>query len=271
MQDLAGNFRLMIVKRSFGPFQKPTKNIIMNKKFHHTLSALAATALLAAPAIFTACNDDESTRGNIYDAIVTVFPAEKGVHYIVNDSVYVTPSNITRPIYGNREVRALTRFVVPATSAGLTNGQEVEVLAIDSILTKPSTQWTETVDKELGNDPIAIAGDWLTVAEDGYLTLHFFVRNSYAGAPHSLHLLKGRDPEKPYELELRHTANGSATGSYVGGYVAFDIKGILPAGTDKSVNLTVRYRDFNDREASVTIPCHGLGKRHYYYTDATKF
>lgn len=243
----------------------------MNKKFRHTLSALAATALLAAPTFFTACNDDdESTHGNIYDAVVTVIPGGKGVWFAVNDTLVVTPSNVTKPIYGNREVRALTRFAVPKSSAGLTDGQEVEVLAIDSILTKPATKWTETVDKELGNDPVAIGNDWLTVAEDGYLTLHIYVRTNQASAPHYLHLLKGRDPKKPYELELRHTANGSSGSMSVGGYVAFDIKDILPTGTDKTVNLTVRYRDFNGSDASVTIPCRGLSKRHIY-TGATKF
>lgn len=243
----------------------------MNKKLHHTLSALAAAVLLALPTFFTACNDDDdSVRGRVYDAIVTVLPGENGVWFAVNDSVVVTPSNITKPIYGNREVRALTRFMVPSSSAGLTDGQAVEVLAIDSILTKPATQWTETVDKELGNDPVAIGKDWLTVAEDGYLTLHIYVRTNQASAPHYLHLLKGRDPQKPYELELRHTANGSLGSMSVGGYVAFDIKDILPIGIDKTVNLTVRYRDFNGSDASVTIPCCGLSKRHIY-TSATEF
>lgn len=243
----------------------------MNKKLHHTLSALAAAVLLALPTFFTACNDDDdSVRGRVYDAIVTVLPGENGVWFAVNDSVVVTPSNITKPIYGNREVRALTRFMVPSSSAGLTDGQAVEVLAIDSILTKPATQWTETVDKELGNDPVAIGKDWLTVAEDGYLTLHIYVRTNQASAPHYLHLLKGRDPQKPYELELRHTANGSLGSISVGGYVAFDIKDILPIGIDKTVNLTVRYRDFNGSDASVTIPCRGLSMRHIY-TSATEF
>lgn len=242
----------------------------MNKKFRHTLSALAATALLAAPTFFTACNDDDdSARRNIYDAVVTVIPSGNGVWFAVNDTLVVTPSNVTKPIYGNREVRALTRFVVPASSAGLANEQQVEVLAIDSILTKPATQWTEEVDKTLGNDPISIAGDWLTVAEDGYLTLHIYVRTNQTSAPHYIHLLKGRDPEKPYELELRHSANGNMSNINVSGYVAFDIKDILPVGTDKTVNLTVRYKNLDGRDASVTIPCRGLSKRHIY-TDATK-
>lgn len=230
--------------------------------------SLAAMMLLAVPACFTACsNDDDNNNGRIYDALVTILPGGGNVAFVVNDTVAVKPSNITKPLC-DHEVRALTRFYVPTTEGPLTNGQAVEVMALDTILTKPSTAWSEKVDRELGHDPINIEKDWFTVAEDGYLTLHFRVLSGSKKIPHSLHLLKGVNQENPYELEFRHTANGDTGSSYLGGYVAFDITDILPTGADKTVSITVRYRDLNGKDATLTLPCRGLSKRHLYMDDA---
>ncbi|MDO4210461.1 MAG: NigD-like C-terminal domain-containing protein [Bacteroidales bacterium] len=251
----------------------------MNKKIHRTLIAFAAALLMAIPVIFTACNDDDSddyTSAKVYNALVTVVSGDKANFLVVNDSLTVKPADVLGAIFKKPEVRALARFAVPGSNCGTTGGkddaaegvgkiannQEVYIVELDTIRTKPSTPWDETLDKQLGGAPIDINKTWMTVAEDGYLTLHYTIMIGTKGGTHSLHLLKGRDPKKPYELELRHTDRGDYGTRYTEGLVAFDIKDILPVGTDKKFNLTVRYKGFDGKEKTLDIPCCGLGKRH---------
>lgn len=245
----------------------------MTKNFKHYLTSFAAVVLLAVPVCFTSClDDDDVKRGKIYDAVVTVCPASDGVGLVVNDTLTIKASNLSSTLCGKKEVRALTRFMVPE-GANLVNGQAVEIIGIDTMRTKPATQWTEEVDKTLGKDPIGIIDDWMTVAEDGYLTLHVSFLSDSKQIVHGIHLLKGCNPENPYELELRHSANGdiptnletSDFGGFVKTLVAFDIKDILPGGVDKEIKLTVRYKNHSGNDATLTIPCRGLGKRHLYF------
>lgn len=243
----------------------------MNKKINHILTSFAAALLMALPVLFTACDDtdgDDYVPSRTYDALVTVVSGEKANLLVVNDSLTVKPANVTGAIFNKPEVRAIARFAVPKSLEKLTDGQEVRILGLDSILTKPSTPWTETLDKQLGGAPIDINRTWMTVAEDGYLTLHYTVMVGTKGGPHSLHLLKGRDPQKPYELELRHTDRGDYGSRYTQGLVAFDIMDILPGGTDKKLTLTVRYKGFDGKEKTLEVPCCGLGKHRLYTSGA---
>lgn len=243
----------------------------MNKKTNHILTSFAAALLMALPVLFTACDDtdcDDYVPSRTYDALVTVVSGEKANLLVVNDSMAVKPAGVVGAIFNKPEVRAVARFAVPSSVGKLTDGQEVRLLALDSILTKPSTPWDETLDKQLGGAPIDINKSWMTVAEDGYLTLHYTVMVGTKGGPHSLHLLKGRDPQKPYELELRHTDRGDYGSRYTQGLVAFDIMDILPGGTDKKLTLTVRYKGFDGKEKTLEVPCCGLGKHRLYTSGA---
>lgn len=237
----------------------------MNKKIHRILTSFAAALLMAVPMLFTACNDEgdnDYASMSVYNALVTVVSGDKANLLVVNDSMAVKPAGVVGAMFNKPEVRAVAKFAVPSSVGKLTDGQEVRLLGLDSILTKPSTPWTETLDKQLGGAPINIEKTWMTVAEDGYLTLHYTVMVGTKGTPHSLHLLKGRDPQKPYELELRHTDRGDYGSRYTQGLVAFDITDILPGGTDKKLTLTVRYKGFDGKEKTLEVPCCGLGKRH---------
>lgn len=251
----------------------------MNKKINKLLSSFVAGLLAVVPVFFTACNDADGdyTPPQVYNALVTVVSGAETNLLVVNDSLTVKPTNAVGAIYKKPEVRALARFAVPGINGNsgpnadyaLTDGREVQILSLDSIRTKPSTQWNETLDKQLGGAPINIEKTWMTVAEDGYLTLHYTVMVGTKGGPHSLHLLKGRDPQKPYELELRHTDRGDYGSRYTQGLVAFDIMDILPGGTDKKLTLTVRYKGFDGKEKALEVPCCGLGK-HRLYTSGAK-
>lgn len=236
----------------------------MNIKIPHILTSFAAAMLMALPVIFTACDNDDcdDTPTRVYNALVTVCSSKSGTTLVINDTLTVKAANVASALYDKSEVRALVSLANTSPSNTIVDGQSVRLLTIDTIRTKPSTLWTETLDKQLGNAPVVIKDDWMTVAEDGYLTLRFNIMTGTKNVAHSLHLLKGRDPQKPYELELRHTDRGDYGSQYVEGVIAFDIKDILPVGTDKKVQLTVHYKDFAGKDRTAYISCSGLGKRH---------
>ena len=48
---------------------------------------------------------------------------------------------------------------------------------------------------------------WMTSVEDGYFTIHFETYSRGAGITHEINLIQP-DPDKPYELEFRHNAEG---------------------------------------------------------------
>lgn len=48
--------------------------------------------------------------------------------------------------------------------------------------------------------------DWVTIAEDGYLTLRFRTMWGNRSQAHFVNLLMSKDAENPYEVEFRHNA-----------------------------------------------------------------
>ncbi len=78
-------------------------------------------------------------------------------------------------------------------------------------------------DSLYGNDPVDIVDDWVTVAEDGYLTLRFSTLWGNRGIAHKVNLLTGGNPENPYEVEFRHDACGDAGSWRSDALVAFDL------------------------------------------------
>lgn len=85
---------------------------------------------------------------------------------------------------------------------------------IDSIRTKQpvETQGSEAENvKVYGNDPIEIVKDWVSVAEDGYVTLR--IRTLWGGnATHIINLVNGVNKDNVYEFDLRHNAQGDTNG-----------------------------------------------------------
>lgn len=243
----------------------------MNIKIPQILTSFATAMLMALPVIFTACDNDDcdDLPTRVYNALVTVCSSQEGTTLVINDTLTVKAANVTSALYDKSEVRALISMASTSPGNKIVDGQSVRLLSIDTIRTKPSTLWTEALDKQLGNAPVIIKDDWMTIGEDGYLTLRFNIMTGTKNVAHSLHLLKGRNPENPYDLELRHTDRGNSGSRYVEGLIAFDIKDILPNGTDKKVQLTVHYKDFTGKDRTVSIPCSGLGKRHQAVSGTT--
>ena len=194
---------------------------------------LAAIALMTCSTAFVSCDDDDDYDWeNTYNALVTLKTDDSGSTYFqVDENTIAVPSNLNGKMYDGKEVRALTQFRRD-NSEKLADGTEkwdVVVHWVDSILTKPAVPSLGIdIDKETyGNDPVQVSNDWTTVAEDGYITIHFLARWGYSGKKHRINLVSGVNPNDPFEFRLCHDKMGD-TGTYLAyGMAAFNIRDII--------------------------------------------
>lgn len=199
------------------------------------------------------CLDDDN---NYYEmmypnALVTVKPNADGSFFLqLDDSTTLLPTNLVSSPYGNKEVRALTNFEFTEDESGIYD-RAVYINWMDSILTKPmAADLGEQNDSIYGTDPVEILNDWVTIAEDGYLTLRFASIWTNNSKPHFVNLLSGRNPDDPYEVEFRHNAYGDVTGpDYGWGMVAFKLDS-LPDTQGETVKLTLKWKSFEGTKST---------------------
>ncbi|MDF9831398.1 NigD-like protein [Parabacteroides sp. PF5-6] len=208
---------------------------------------LMITAVLSTAMSFQSCLDDDDDNYwelQYPNALVTVKPVDANSCYLqLDDATTLLPVNLTSSPFGEKEVRALMNFKeVDASSGGYTKA--VHVNWIDSILTKPMVPDLALAnDSVYGNDPVEMINDWVTIAEDGYLTLRFRTLWGNDNKPHLVNLLINPDPEKPYEVEFRHNAFGDHYGVQADGLVAFNLDS-LPDTEGKTVKLKLKWHSF---------------------------
>lgn len=204
----------------------------------------------------TSCDDDDDDYyyagyyGNV--GLVTVKPVGENDCYLwLDDSTTLYPVNFNGAPYGDKEVRALVGFSPVEGSTGKYT-MNVIVNWMDSIRTKSTVPTLgEQNDEKYGKDPIEIVNDWVTIAEDGYLTLRFRTLSNRTGSVHYVNLLTGVDPNDQYTVELRHDARGDVTGVYTDGMIAFNLKD-LPDTNGETVKLTLKWKGY-EAEKSVTF------------------
>lgn len=200
------------------------------KKFKFILTAIA---LMACATTFVSCDDDDDIDlKDTYFAVVTLKTDDIGLTYFqVDNNTIAVPTNINGNIYNGKEVRALTQFHLDSVDP-VENGVSkwnVTVAWVDSILTKHTVPSLGIdIDKETyGDDPVQVSNDWTTVAEDGYVTIHFLARWGSYGIAHRINLVSGVNPDDPFEFRLCHDKMGD-TGTYLNyGMAAFNIKDII--------------------------------------------
>lgn len=214
----------------------------------HSLRHLAAVALAIAalmPAMQSCLDDDGDSRTTWQPtAVVTVCPAaDKSFTLILDDSTTLVPANMKASPFGDKEVRALATFTFADNDRN--HSRSVYVQRLDSIRTKQPVATLGTTDgTTYGDDPIEIVRDWVTVAEDGYLTLRIRTRWGNAGQRHDINLVSGTNPDNPHEFVLRHNAHGDTAGSWGDALVAFDLNS-LEAETNLPLRLTLRWQAFD--------------------------
>lgn len=210
--------------------------------------SLTFILLLATSAVgFISCSDDDNDiYRNLYpNALVTVKPVDANSFYMqLDDNITLKPTNMTSSPYGNREVRALINFDYVNQDASPYN-RAVWVNWMDSILTKPAVPIAELQPSvEYGDDAVEIVRDWVTIAEDGYLTLRFRTLWGLRGRPHSVNLATGVNPNDAYEVEFFHDANGDTPSHYGDAIVAFRLDG-LPDTDGNTVKLKLKWKSFS--------------------------
>ncbi len=197
--------------------------------------------------ICASCTDfsDEIDRvadgiGTQPNAIVTVRKSASGKTYFQLDE-----KTTLEPLGWKNPFKSQTRALVSYSETSEESKEftkAVRVNQIDSVLTKDAIVM-KTSEFEVNNDPVEIVTDWLTVCEDGYLTLHFATMWGADRIPHKVIL--GVDPEKPYELYFKHDKNGDYGTSWSEGLVAFKIDGLLPDTKGEEVNITLKWKSFS--------------------------
>ena len=222
-------------------FNTKTFGTMNLKRFFYIILGVIATSF-----VLSACNNDDDDWEMYYpNALVTVRPLSDGGCYLqLDDNTTLKPVNISKSPYGSREVRALTNFSPSKESAAPFN-KAVYVNWLDSILTKNAISKEQMLpDYDYGDDPVEIVRDWVTIAEDGYLTLRFRTIWGNMGRVHYVNLITGVNPGNPYEVEFLHNANGDTYGFVQDGIVAFRLDG-LPDTNGKTVKLTLKWHSFS--------------------------
>jgi hypothetical protein len=209
-------------------------------------------AIALVSVVFQSCSNDDDDYNQFYpNALVTVKSLSDNSFYLqLDDSTTLKPVNLSKSPFGTKEVRALGNFTVTKDPADKYS-KAVKINWIDSIRTKPlvPSYGTEN-DSRYGTAPIGVYNDWVTISEDGYLTLHFVGNwGENALTIHSINLLSGVNPNNPYELELRHNDNGDSMGRPVDGLIAFSLKS-LPDTEGKTVKLKLNWKSFDNSNHS---------------------
>lgn len=188
--------------------------------------------------LLSSCNKDEFTPvkpvrplkpTRLVTALVTYQDYESGVLMQLDDSTSLSPSNLEPGLYDNKTVRALVRYFKEKSDV-VGDENSVKVFAIDTIRTKPASEdMAELNDSYYGRDKLEIVKDWVTIGEDGYLTLKVRTHRGNRSAIHSVYLVKKGKEDGKYNFELRHDADGDVYGRETDGLIAFDLNELAPA------------------------------------------
>jgi len=206
---------------------------------------LAVGVMCIAMSLPSCLDDDDNWKYYYPNALVTVKPINDNSFYLqLDDSTTLLPTNVMSSPYGNKEVRALVNVdKVDKPVEGY--DQAVFINWIDSILTKQmAPDLGLDNDSVYGTDPVEILNDWVTIAEDGYLTLRFSTLWNDSSKPHFVNLLPSQDPANPYEVEFRHNAYDDKYGIRGSSLVAFNLKD-LPDTEGKTVKLKLKWKSFS--------------------------
>lgn len=177
-------------------------------------------ALLLSTTLQSCLDDNDSCNVMRPTALVTVSPNDDGSFVMhLDEKTDLYPSNMSTSPFGKKEVRALVNFDEEVASSDI---RRVHINWIDSIRTK-NPILADTDNDDIGNDPIEIVKDWVTIGEGGYLTLRLRTLWGYSNIKHEINLLSGVNPENPLEFELRHNAHGDAALRHGDALIAFNL------------------------------------------------
>ena len=201
------------------------------------------------------CSNDDNDYSRLYPtALVTVKPnSDNSSFYMqLNDSTTLLPANMKASPFGKKEVRALVIYTMTNPTTQHT-AQAVNIHWIDSILTK---QMAPTLgdknESTYGTDPVEIVDDWVTIAEDGYLTLRF--RTRWGGNRHIVNLVAPGKNGEAFKVIFYHNAQGNRWGPVGDALVAFRLNN-LPSTRGKTVDLTLEWNSYRGKKTATFKYC----------------
>lgn len=227
------------------------------KKMEKALFRRIFVAMTVMVPLLQSCfgkTEDPIDLGDIEaNAIVTVRLSSMGFTYFqLDESTTLEPSGWETQEDG--EFRALLNYSVLDRKSRYCT-KVVKVNGIDPITTKPAsfigTKYFEpnpvrTVEEVMERcDPVELVSsdgklDWLTVCEDGYMTIHFACLSS-GEVEHSVDMYA--DKNRPDHLYFSHESKGDKSTSWTEGLVAFKIdhlyytSDLYPSGDPGTVTL----------------------------------
>ena len=230
------------------------KNIMKRIK---TLMLLMVVALTAVS--LQSCDDDDDDYYPAFNLATVTLKAPKvdgGKWFMqLDDSTTLEATNIASHPYDNRELRAYIRYndikdmaSAPASRSAIQKMYSVNVLTIDTILTKKMDPMVENTAEEYGSDPVEVVNSWETVAEDGYMNIRFRTRFGYNGK-HRMTLVHRTDAEDPYTVEFLHDANGDTNGQVADGMVAFRLDDSFNEGNDP-IEITLKWKSYSGEKSA---------------------
>lgn len=222
-----------------------------------TLMLLMVVALTAVS--LQSCDDDNDDHYPEFNlATVTLkAPAVDGGKWFMqlDDSTALEATNIASHPYDNKELRAYIRYNdikdmtnAPASRSTIKKMYSVNVLTIDTILTKKMDPMVENMAEEYGNDPVEVIDSWETVAEDGYLNIRFRTRWGN-NIKHRVTLVHRTDVNNPYTVEFIHNAHGDINGHVADGMVAFRLDDCFNKG-DEPIEITLKWKSYSGEETA---------------------
>jgi len=225
------------------------KLLVFMKKIGLFATIIGATLLLSS------CWDDSDDYVDVRPTgLVTVYPqTDGGFNMQLDDRTVLYPTNLKTSPYKDKVVRALVNFTDdPRGERQDIDGSEdivkryVKVNWMDSIRTKTPVYTTGKDDALVyGDDPIDIMRDWVTVAEDGFITLR--VRTTWGPyhKPHRLNLVSGTNPDDPFEFVLRHDAQGDMGMEFGDALIAFNLNDMTNASSSDEITVKLNWESFN--------------------------
>ena len=230
------------------------KNIMKRIK---TLMLLMVVALTAVS--LQSCDDDDDDYYPAFNLATVTLKAPKvdgGKWFMqLDDSTTLEATNIASHPYDNRELRAYIRYndikdmtSAPASTSTIQKMYSVNVITIDTILTKKMDPMVENTAEEYGSDPVEVVNSWETVAEDGYMNIRFRTRFGYNGK-HRMTLVHRTDAEDPYTVEFLHDANGDTNGQVADGMVAFRLDDSFNEGNDP-IEITLKWKSYSGEKSA---------------------
>ncbi len=226
----------------------------MNKT--HIFKFVLLSTLAAGIGFFSSCSkgylDQNSPRGFAFfwpDAIVTIKTLPSGESFFqLDDSTTLEPVGWKNPYLNKKEIRALVNFSL-LDERSQQYSHRVRVMRVDTVRTKPAMLMHVADLPYKDVEPVDIITDWLTVCEDGYVTLHFSAKwgeDADRLHPHLVNLLI--NPDNPRELEFVHSVNGDRNGTvWRDGIVSFKISDLMPAIKEDEVILPLKWLSYDSQ------------------------